>query len=621
MIVSGLLAIILSVAPIQEPRLPETRLLELDGDIASRLVDGVDRFLLRRIETAAERRKERWRESSEMPAHRERLARITGIRDPRLAFSSPELLARVGQSSLAGRTSRTVMHRVRWPVFEDVFAEGLLLVPSGEVVADIVAIPDAGLSPEQISGLADGLPPSRQYARLMAESGCRVLVPALISRTVDEARAGLTRREFLYRSAFELGRHLIGLEVQEVLAAVDWLERDGRPVGAVGWGEGGLVATVASALDPRIDAALVSGYLGSLDRVWQEPIDRNVFGWLERFGGAELMAMIGPRPLIVEVAPGPDFEVPTGGRGAPGQLHSPSLEEVQDEVDRLPSLGVSDLGWLSLVSATDWMSTRALETFLHALAEGAELRASEETPERLGPDDPMTREERLVRRLERHHQRLLGESPYVRADFMKGLRTESLEDYEESTKAYREIFARDVIGRFDLELSAPAPRSRLYRESERWTAYEIVLDVFEDVIAYGILLIPKGIEPGEKRPVVVCQHGLEGRPKDVIEGDHWAYHDFAARLADRGFITFAPQNLYLFGDRFRTLQRKANLLGKTLFSIIVPQHQQIVDWLQTLPFVDPERIAFYGLSYGGKTCMRVVPLVEDYCLGICSADF
>ncbi|MCX5676633.1 MAG: hypothetical protein NTX87_16685 [Planctomycetota bacterium] len=31
-----------------------------------------------------------------------------------------------------------------------------------------------------------------------------------------------------------------------------------------------------------------------------------------------------------------------------------------------------------------------------------------------------------------------------------------------------------------------------------------------------------------------------------------------ARLAERGFITFAPQNLYLFGDRFRTLQRKAN---------------------------------------------------------------
>ncbi|MFM2095413.1 MAG: hypothetical protein RIS70_2537, partial [Planctomycetota bacterium] len=90
---------------------------------------------------------------------------------------------------------------------------------------------------------------------------------------------------------------------------------------------------------------------------------------------------------------------------------------------------------------------------------------------------------------------------------------------------------------------------------------------------------------------------------------------------ERGFITFAPQNLYIFRDRFRTLQRKANPLGKTLFSVIVPQHQQIVNWLKTLPNVDPERIAFYGLSYGGKSAMRIPPLVTDYCLSICSADF
>jgi hypothetical protein len=114
---------------------------------------------------------------------------------------------------------------------------------------------------------------------------------------------------------------------------------------------------------------------------------------------------------------------------------------------------------------------------------------------------------------------------------------------------------------------------------------------------------------------------LEGRPADLISGDHQAYHDYAAKLAEAGWITFAPQNLYIFTDRFRTLQRKANLLGKTLFSIITPQHRQILDWLKSLPEVDPERIAFYGLSYGGKTAMRVPALLTDYCLSICSADF
>ena len=149
------------------------------------------------------------------------------------------------------------------------------------------------------------------------------------------------------------------------------------------------------------------------------------------------------------------------------------------------------------------------------------------------------------------------------------------------------------------------------------------MDVFPDVIAYGILLLPKDIKEGEKRPVVVCQHGLEGRPRDVADPkvNNPAYNQYAIRLAEQGFITFAPQNLYIFEDRFRTLQRKANPLGKTLFSVIVPQHQQITDWLKTLPQVDPARIAFYGLSYGGKSAMRIPPLVKNYCLSICSADF
>jgi hypothetical protein len=37
--------------------------------------------------------------------------------------------------------------------------------------------------------------------------------------------------------------------------------------------------------------------------------------------------------------------------------------------------------------------------------------------------------------------------------------------------------------------------------------------------------------------------------------------------------------------------------------------------------IDPQRIAFYGLSYGGETAVRVPPLLERYCLSICSADY
>lgn len=68
------------------------------------------------------------------------------------------------------------------------------------------------------------------------------------------------------------------------------------------------------------------------------------------------------------------------------------------------------------------------------------------------------------------------------------------------------------------------------------------------------------------------------------------------------------------GDEYRWLSRKANNVKATLFSFIIAQHEQILRWLPEQSFVDPERIAFYGLSYGGETAVRVPPVLEKYCL-------
>jgi len=133
--------------------------------------------------------------------------------------------------------------------------------------------------------------------------------------------------------------------------------------------------------------------------------------------------------------------------------------------------------------------------------------------------------------------------------------------------------------------------------------------------------VPKDIEEGERRPVVVCQHGLEGTPRKTIEEEFGAYSQYAARLAERGFVTYAPQNPYIGEDKFRELQRLLNPLGLTLFSVIVRQHERTLEWLGEQAFVDADRIAFYGISYGGVSAMRLPALIPDYCLSICSANF
>ena len=636
--VLALSAFLLDAVQAADPSpLPGTQPLTTPGDIASLLVDGADRFLLAQTEKSLGERAKYWkRELSSAQAYiasvetnRQRLAHILGVRDKRVEFEAPELLGTVSQPALVGRGENFEAFAVRWPAFGDVHGEGLLLVPKGQKVADIVALPDASQTPEQIAGLVEGVAPESQFARRLAESGCRVLIPVLIDR--GTAHGKLSNREFLYRSAFELGRHLIGYEVQKVLAGVDWFSKAGGPetkVGVIGWGEGGLLALSAGALDARVAAVCVSGYFDSRQNVWQEPVYRNVFGLLEQFGDAELASLVAPRSLIIESARGPELVVPTGTGGAPGRLVTPRLEEVRKEVERARSLvaGLTPAPVVELVVSGDgngpFGSSAALSKFIAALSPDAPLAAAGGAPTPLrSVFDPAPRQQSQMHEIDRHSQRLLTESAGVRQQFMSKLETKSLDRYQATVEQYRDFFYDEVVGRFAEKPLAPNVRSRKTYDEEKWTGYEVVMDVFPDVIAYGILLLPKDLKPGEKRPVVVCQHGLEGRPQDVIKGDQGAYHDFAARLAERGFITFAPQNLYIFTDRFRSLQRKANPLKKTLFSIIVPQHQQIVDWLETLPNVDPKRIAFYGLSYGGKSAMRIPPLVTDYCLSICSADF
>lgn len=612
--------------------LPGTQPLTIEGDIAAQLVAGVDKFLLRKIDESAAARDKAWPRNFATPeeraeflkAKRKRMALMLGVRDERVPFEAPELVATAKRSALIAECAAYKVYAVRWPTVRDMFAEGLWVEPKDaqNVKANLVVLPDADQTPEQIMGLVEGVPEKMQLGRLLAEANHRLLIPTLLSRQVEarNGRAKMTNREFIYRPAFILGRHVIGYELQEVFAAVDWFAKDNkdakRTIGVAGYGEGGMLALYAAALDSRIQEVGVAGYFGRKENVWQQPVDRNVFGILQEFGDAEVVNLI-TASLFLDSSVHPTVKLPSEG-GAPGVLESVAEADFDAEMKRV--IGDREGTLATRQSSASAPDLQFVSGLFHP-GDDSEDRPPQKVTIVNPPLDADARQARLLHAMDRHNQWLLSESPYVRAQFMKGLDTSSPAAYAKSVEPYRETFKRDVIGWFDDERLPLNPRSRQIIDNEKYVGYEVVLDVWTDVIAYGILLLPKDIKPGERRPVVVCQHGLEGRPQDVVQGNHPAYHDFAAKLAERGFITLSPQNLYIGQDKFRTLQRKANPLGKTLFSVIIPQHQQLVDWLKTLPQVDSQRIGFYGLSYGGKSAMRIPPLVPDYCLSICSADF
>lgn len=660
------MAVLAVPARCADPVLAGTQPLAPDGDRSARMHEAAIREVDRQIAEAARDRAKSW--PGRAAEHRARLCHLLGLQDGRAA-AGMERYGDEENPALVAETSRYRVHQVRWPVLDRVTGEGLLLEPRSAARGFVVALPDAGQTPEQAVGLAPGVAPERQFARRLAENGCTVLVPVLIDRgTAGSGTPGVgmtnePHREWIHRQAWMMGRTLIGLEVQKVLAAVDWHEARGRsggrgaggPVGVAGYGEGGLVAFYAAACDERIAGALVSGYFKPREGTWAEPLYRDVWGLLREFGDAEIASLIAPRAFVAAYAAEPEASRPPPldrqkSQAAPGTLVTPRFEEVEAEFARIGAVAPEESRpWRRLVRGDAEEACAAFGTLSGIVPQRApiaggnaagtgEMPLSAELPrDSRRSFDPLGRQLRQVRELNDFIQRLVRDSDRARDEwFLHRVLPEfasvpwnytlrfprkDATAFVSAAKDYRRVFREDILGELRGPLPAPNARTRLVYDEPKWTGYEVTLDAGGESFAWGVLLIPKGIRSGERRPVVVCQHGRNGVPADVIEGDKAAYHDFAARLAADGFIVLAPHNLYRNEPVYRLLARKAHTIGATHWSLIVRHHEQWLAWLASLPEVDPARIGFYGLSFGGEAAMRVPSLLEGYALSICSGDF
>jgi cephalosporin-C deacetylase-like acetyl esterase len=633
--------------------LPGTKPLTAKGDLAKVMVEGIHRYLDKLTQDHVPKRTASWKPNyssaqayaKSLEPQRQRLRRILGVIDERLP-PAMEYVGTTDRPALLGETKDYKVFAVRWPVLPGVHGEGLLLEPTGKVKACVVAIPDADQTPEGFLRLVKAEPMTSEWFSAMPANGVRVIVPTLVDRNdtwSGSSRIGRftnqTHREFVYRMSFEFGRHIIGYEVQKVLAAVDWfcLEKLHPPVGVCGFGEGGLLAQYCAAIDQRIDSTLVGGYFSPREKLWQEPIYRNVWGLLRDFGDAELAHLAAPRSLIVEWStfrsgPPPAARKGRGG-AAPGDPSCLPPDNFGEEFRRIEAINSQAKEFMH---ATIWRRRASGDTsdvppgvatpeFLAPLIGNKEVELAKPEPLRLlSVPDSAARQKRQFDELVNYSQNLLGPAVKKRQEFFwSKLDTSSVDKFKKSQEPLRDYFWSEVIGKLPAPTMPMNPRTRLILEEPKWKGYEVVLDLYDEVICYGILLVPNDIKPGEKRPVVVCQHGLEGRPMDAVNPKVKTpyYNSFGADLANRGFVVFAPQNPYIFQNEFRQFVRKANPMQLHIYSFIVRQHERILEFLGTLPFVDATRIAYYGLSYGGKVAMRIPALLTGYCLSICSGDF
>jgi len=217
---------------------------------------------------------------------------------------------------------------------------------------------------------------------------------------------------------------------------------------------------------------------------------------------------------------------------------------------------------------------------------------------------------RLIADSEAKRQQRWGLTSRPAPEFPK-IQAAMLEDY------------RHLVGTVRTDGTPLRPRSELALVTDKYKAYRIMLDVTEGVEVYGNLLVPRGLKG--RAPAVICQHGLTGTPEMVTglgQKEDTPYHEFGRKLAERGYVVFAPLVLHhrpiaCINDQ----ARQADAVGMMRVSLAVAKTQRAIDFLESLSFVDPHRIGYYGLSYGGYSAIWVAPLVKRLAAVVVSGHF
>ena len=107
------------------------------------------------------------------------------------------------------------------------------------------------------------------------------------------------------------------------------------------------------------------------------------------------------------------------------------------------------------------------------------------------------------------------------------------------------------------------------------------------------------LEPGKQYPVFMLHYGGPGAGRVVT--NQWGSPVYQY-LVDRGWIVFAIDNRGT-PDRGKAFEDQ---LYRAMGTVEVDDQLKGVEWLKSQPYVDPQRIATYGWSYGGYMSVKLL---------------
>ena len=148
----------------------------------------------------------------------------------------------------------------------------------------------------------------------------------------------------------------------------------------------------------------------------------------------------------------------------------------------------------------------------------------------------------------------------------------------------------------------------------------VIFDSEEHMSVPCVVLRPVDMPPDGKGRAILCSHGHGSFGKEPVSGNRSTpelvaniakhHYNYAEEMARRGFLTISP-DLRVFGERDDggnpySGRDKCNvhfirgmILGIYTLTLNIWDMKRCIDYLETRPEVDPNRIGMMGLSQGG----------------------
>lgn len=225
------------------------------------------------------------------------------------------------------------------------------------------------------------------------------------------------------------------------------------------------------------------------------------------------------------------------------------------------------------------------------------------------------------------------------------VQTESLERYEVwARKARAKLW--ELLGLDRMRPCAPDAQKLEEKQLDGYRREKWIVQTEPGIYVSLYLLIPDGLKPRERRPVVMCPHGHTGA-KDSTSGtvsipemeDNISIHryDYGRKAAQMGFVAVC-MDARGHGERREPdqwgesaqkrlhgscawLNHMAIPLGRCVAGMWTWDLMRLADWLLTLDYVCGNHLATMGLSGGGLQSLYFSALDERVCYTVISGYF